>query len=126
MSENRKFQRFLVKLLVTIVALLVVVKISPWAEVDDPVALLVAALLLGIFNTILRPVLILLTLPVNILTFGLFIFIINGLILYVISLLVPGFYLSGLAAAIFTSILVSLTAWAINLLIGDGGGRRHA
>lgn len=113
-------------MLVTIAALLVVVKISPWAQIDDPLALLVAALLLGIFNTLLRPVLILLTLPVNILTFGLFIFVINGLILYVISLLVPGFYLSGFAAAVFTSLLVSLTAWAINLLIGDGGRRSHA
>jgi putative membrane protein len=95
------------------------VKISPWAEVDDPVALIVTALLLGIFNTILRPLLILLTLPINILSFGLFILVINGLILYVISLLVPGFNLSGFGSAIFTSILVSLTAWIINMLIRD-------
>jgi putative membrane protein len=124
--NDKRFQKFLIKLLVTITALLVVVKISPWAEVDDPLALFVAALLLGIFNTIIRPVLILLTLPINILTFGLFIFVINGLILYVISLLVPGFHLSGFAAAVFTSILVSLTAWAINLLIGERGKERNA
>lgn len=117
--NSSRFQIFLIKLLVTIAALLIVVKISPWAEVDDPVALIVTALLLGIFNTILRPLLILLTLPINIVTFGLFVFIINGLILYIISLLVPGFTLSGFGSAVLTSILVSLTAWVINLLIRD-------
>ncbi|UCC79251.1 MAG: phage holin family protein [Candidatus Zixiibacteriota bacterium] len=117
--KSSKSQRFLVKLLVTVAALLIVVKISPWAEVEDPVALIVTALLLGIFNTILRPLLILLTLPINILSFGLFILVINGLILYIISLLVPGFNLSGFGAAVLTSILVSLTAWVINMLIKD-------
>jgi len=119
--DGSRFQRFLIKLLVTIAALLIVVKISPWAEVEDPVALLVTALLLGIFNTIFRPLLILLTLPINIISFGLFILVINGLILYVISLLVPGFYLSGFGSAVLTSILVSITAWAINILIKDKG-----
>jgi putative membrane protein len=119
--NGSRFQRFLIKLLVTIAALLIVVKISPWAEVEDPVALFVTALLLGIFNTIVRPLLILLTLPINIISFGLFILVINGLILYVISLLVPGFNLSGFGSAVLTSILVSITAWAINVLIKDRG-----
>jgi putative membrane protein len=114
-----RFQRFLVRLLVTIAALLIVVKISPWAEVEDPVALLVTALLLGIFNSILRPLLILLTLPINIITFGLFVFVINGIILYVISLLVPGFNLLGLGSAVLTAFLVSITSWVINMLIKD-------
>lgn len=98
---------------------MVVVKVSPWAEVEGPEALIVAALLLGIFNSILRPVLILLTLPINIISLGLFIFVINGLILYLIAYLVPGFNLSGLGSAVLTSILVSLTAGAINMLIRD-------
>jgi putative membrane protein len=119
--NGSRFQRFFIKLLVTIAALLIVVKISPWAEVEDPVALFVTALLLGIFNTIFRPLLILLTLPINIISFGLFILVINGLILYVISLLVPGFNLSGFGSAVLTSILVSITAWAINVLIKDRG-----
>ena len=117
--RQSRFKIFLIKLLVTIAALLIVVKISPWAEVDDPLALVVTALLLGIFNTILRPILIFLTLPINIVTFGLFIFIINGLILYLISLLVPGFTLTGFGPAVLTAFLVSLTSWAINLLIKD-------
>jgi len=119
--NGSRFQRFLIKLLITIAALLIVVKISPWAEVEDPAALFVTALLLGIFNTVLRPLLILLTLPINIISFGLFILVINGLILYVISLLVPGFNLSGFGSAVLTSILVSITAWAINILIKDRG-----
>lgn len=118
MSGSR-FQRFLIRLLVTIAALLIVVKISPWAEVEDPVALLVTALLLGVFNSILRPLLILLTLPINIITFGLFVFVINGIILYLISLLVPGFNLMGFGSAVLTAFLVSITSWAINMLIKD-------
>ena len=120
MDESR-LQRFLIKLLVTTAALLIVVKICPWAEVDDPVALIVAALLLGIFNTFVRPLLILLTLPITIISLGLFILVINGLILYLISLLVPGFELSGFGSAVLTSMLVSITAWAINMLIKDRG-----
>lgn len=117
--KGSRSQRFLVRLLVTIAALLIVVKISPWAEVEDPVALFVTALLLGIFNSILRPLLILLTLPINIITFGLFIFVINGIILYIISLLVPGFNLAGLGSAVLTAFLVSIVSWAINMLIKD-------
>lgn len=117
--KGSRLQRFAVKLLVTIAALLIVVKISPWAEVEGPGALIVTALLLGIFNTFLRPLLILLTLPINILSFGLFVLVINGLILYAISLLVPGFNLAGFGSAVLTSILVSLTAWVISILIRD-------
>jgi putative membrane protein len=113
------FGRFLLKLLITSAAILVVVKILPWAEVSDPAALIVAALLLGIFNSILRPVLIILTLPINILSFGLFILIINGLILYVISVLVPGFTILNFGAAVLASILISITAGAINWMIKD-------
>ncbi len=124
--SGRGFKRFLLKLTVTSIALLVVVKICPWAEVHDPVALLVTALLLGIFNSILRPLLILLTLPINIVTFGLFIFVINGLILYIIARLVPGFELASIWAAILTSMLVSLTAGIINWLIKDDRPKHYA
>ncbi len=118
-GKGSRFNRFLMKFLVTSAALLVVVKISPWAEIEGMVPLVVAALLLGIFNSILRPLLIILTLPINIISLGLFIFVINGLILFLISNLVPGFHLSGLGPAILTSILVSITAGAINMLIKE-------
>ena len=116
---NFGFNRFLIKLVITSAAILVVVKILPWVEVSDPIALIVAALLLGIFNSILRPVLIILTLPISILSLGLFIFIINGLILYVISVLVPGFEIANFGAAVLASILISIIAGVINWTIKD-------
>lgn len=117
--NSLSFKRFLIRILITSAAVFVVVKILPWAEVSDPSALIVTALLLGIFNSILRPLLIILTLPINILSFGLFIFIINGLILYSIAIVVPGFEISSFGAAVLASILISITVWAINWMIRD-------
>jgi len=121
---NFRLKRFILKLIVTCVSMLVVVKILPWAEVSDPVALIVAALLLGIFNSLFRPLLIILTLPINIISFGLFIFVINGLILYLIAFLVPGFELRNFGSAILASILISVVSSAINWLIRDTDSRR--
>ncbi len=120
--NTHSFKRFLIRVLITSAAILIVVRILPWAEVSDPGALIVTALLLGIFNSVLRPLLIILTLPINILSFGLFLFIINGLILYLIAILVPGFEISSFGAAVLTSILISITAGTINWLIRD---KRH-
>lgn len=111
-------------MIVTCASMLVVVKILPWAEVKDPAALIVAALLLGIFNTIFRPLLIILTLPINIITFGLFIFVINGLILYLIAYLVPGFELNNFGSALLASIMISIVSAAINWLIKDPSHQR--
>lgn len=117
--NNLSFKRFLLRIAITSAAVLVVVEILPWVKVSDPVALIVTALLLGIFNSVLRPLLIILTLPINILSLGLFTFIINGLILYLIAFLVPGFEISSLGAAVLASILISITAGTINWIIRD-------
>lgn len=119
-------KRFFLKFAVTSVSMLVVVKVLPWAKVSDPVALIVAALLLGIFNSILRPLLIILTLPINIISLGLFTFVINGLILYLIAVLVPGFELSNFGSAILASVMISIVSGIINWLIKDSGKERIA
>lgn len=124
--SNFRARKFFLKLIVTCASMLVVVKILPWAEVTDPAALLVAALLLGIFNSILRPLLILLTLPITILSLGLFIFIINGLILYLIAALVPGFELNNFGSAVLASIMISIVSAIINSLIRESDQRRLA
>ena len=120
--HNLSFKRFLIRIVITSAAVLIVVRILPWVEISDPGALIVTALLLGIFNSILRPLLIILTLPINILSLGLFIFIINGLILYLIAILVPGFEISSFGAAVLASILISITAGTINWMLRD---KRH-
>ncbi len=118
-------KRFLLRTLVTALAIFVVVNILPWVKIDSPVSLIVTAILLGLLNAVLRPLLIFLTLPITVLSFGLFIFIINGLILYLVSYLVPGFKLQNFGVAILASILISIVSWAINWLISDAATQRN-
>jgi putative membrane protein len=112
-------KRFLIRTLVTAAAILIVVNVLPWVSVENPLSLIVTAILLGLLNAILRPLLIFLTLPITILSFGLFIFIINGLILYLVAALVPGFHLQSFGAAILAAFLISLISWGINWIISD-------
>ncbi len=80
-----------------------------------------AAALLGILNAVLRPVLLILTLPVNILTLGLFTFVINALLLKMVSGAVPGFEVVGFWPAILGSLVISLVSWLLNALVGSTG-----
>jgi len=79
------------------------------------------AAVLGILNAFFRPVLIILTLPINILTLGLFTFVINALMLMMASGVISGFTVSGFWAAVFGSLIISLASWVLNALI-DGRG----
>ena len=97
------------------VAILIISYLFPkmiWVE--GFLAALVAAFLLGIVNTIIKPILVLLTLPLTILTLGLFLLVINGLMLWLVSALVSGFHVSGFWGAVFGSILISLVSWLLS------------
>jgi len=83
--------------------------------------LILAALLLGIVNAVVRPILLFLTFPITILTLGLFIFVVNGISLSLVAWLLPGFLLSGLGAAILGSIVVGLTSWFASAFVGGSG-----
>ena len=80
-----------------------------------------AAAVLGILNAFLRPIALLLTLPINILSLGLFTFIINALMLKLASGLIPGFGVYGFWTAIFGSLLISLISWLLNSFISEQG-----
>jgi len=106
---------FIVRLIINIVAILIISYLFPgliW--VDTFWAALVAALLLGIVNAIIRPILVLLTLPLTLVTLGLFLLIINGLMLWLVSALVRGFHVSGFWGAVFGSILISIVSWLLS------------
>ena len=81
-----------------------------------------AALVLGILNALFRPVLIVITLPINILTLGLFTFVINALLLKMVSGVVPGFYVYGFWSAVFGSLIISLVSWLLSSFVSDRGG----
>jgi len=80
-----------------------------------------AAALLGILNALFRPVLILLTLPINILSLGLFTFVINALMLMMVSEVISGFEVHGFWTAVFGSLIISIISWLLNSFISDRG-----
>ena len=84
-------------------------------------ALLAAAAMIGIINAFVRPIVVLLTLPLSVVTFGLFVLVVNAAMLVLASAFVPGFEVHGFWAALFGWLLLSLFTFAINVLIGKHG-----
>ena len=109
--------RLLLVWVVNTVALLAVAYLMPSVRVESFGAALIAALLLGFANAVIRPILILLTLPATVLTLGLFIFVINGLIFLGVAPLVEGFQVLGFWHAVGASIVFSLLAWLLSSLV---------
>ncbi len=105
---------FLVTLILNALALLLVAHLIPGIRVSGFVAALIAALVLGLLNALIKPILILLTLPLNILTLGLFTFVINAFILWLAAALVPGFAIDHFFP---TAILAAIVLAVINMLI---------
>jgi len=85
---------------------------------DSAASLWIAALLLGVVNAIIRPIVFILTLPITLLTLGLFVFVVNGAMVLLVDRLMPSFQTDSLGTAILASIIVSLTGWAANAFIG--------
>jgi putative membrane protein len=98
----------LARWIVNAAALLLVAYLYPGVTVDGFLAALLAALVLGLVNAVLRPLLIILTLPATLLTLGLFIFVINALLFWFVAEIVHGFRVTGFGAALVGSILYSL------------------
>src|SRR5260370_23480174 len=97
-------------------------KIGPGVEFANWGTLLVAALLLGIVNAVIRPVILILTLPLTVLTLGLFILVVNGISLALVAWVLPGFHVASLGAAVLGAIVVGLTGWVASPFVG--GSRR--
>ena len=105
----------LARLVINIVASLIISYLFPRViRVEGFWAALVAAFVLGIINAILRPVLVFFTLPVTILTLGLFLLVINGLLLLLVAALVPGFQVNGFWGAVLGSVLISIVSWMLS------------
>ena len=90
-------------------------------RVDGLVSAVLAAAMLGLLNAFLRPLLIILTLPLNIVTLGLFTFLINALMLKIASELIPGFTVDGFWTAVFGALIIGLVSWLLNAFIGGRG-----
>ena len=112
---------FVFRLVITGLGLWAAETIVPGIRIDGWGNLVVAALLLGIVNAVIRPIILILTLPLTVLTLGLFILVVNGISVALVAWLMPGFSLSGLGAAILASIVVGLTSWVASAFVGGSG-----
>ena len=112
--------RLLLVWLVNTVSLIAVAYLMPSINVASFATALVAALILGLVNTVIRPILVLLTLPATLLTLGLFIFVINGLLFWMVGSFVEGFEVAGFWAGFFGAILYSVISWLLAALVLQG------
>ena len=112
---------FLVRLFLNALALLLVSTVIPGIEVRGVLPALSAAFFLGVVNAVVRPVLVILTLPLTIMTLGLFIPLLNAALLKLVSLMIQGFEVHGFWSAVFGAILLSLISGLLNLFINDRG-----
>jgi len=111
--------RFLIRLLLNALAIAVAAYLVPGVVLTGPGPAILASIILGFVNAIVRPVLIILTLPFTLLTLGLFIFVVNAICFALTAALVPGFDLSGFWAAFFGALLVTIVSWVLNGLLAD-------
>jgi putative membrane protein len=116
---------FVIRWLVTTIAVLVAAHLVPGIGYEGWGALLGASLLLGIINAFVRPILLLLSLPFIIVTMGLFIFVINALLLLLVSKIVPAFHVAGFWSAFFGAIIISLVSWILSSFFRGSDGKIH-
>ena len=117
---DKYMKTFLTRLIISALSLGVAAYIVPGIHVDGLLTLLVAAFLLGIVNAIIRPILVILTLPITILSLGFFLLIINGGMLALVAYLLPGFSIHGLGSAILGWLILSIISWlAFKLIIEE-------
>ena len=106
--------KIVIRWLLLAAALLLVANLYPGVQVASFTSAMVAALVLGLLNALLRPILVLLTLPVTVLTLGLFLFVINALMFYFAASMLDGFHVNGFVAALVGSLLYSLCGLVID------------
>ena len=109
--------RLLATWLINAVTLLALPYLMHSVSIDSFVTALLVAVVLGLVNTILRPILIILTLPVTVLSLGLFVLVLNGLLFWMVATLVEGFHVAGFWSAFLAAILYSLISWALSTLL---------
>ena len=114
---------FLLRLVANTLAILIVAWMLEGITVSNWVIGAVAGVVLAVVNAIVKPILVILTLPLTVLTLGLFYFVVNAICLAIAAWLVPGFEVDGVLTTIIGALLISLFAWIINGLLGSTSSR---
>jgi putative membrane protein len=104
-------QGFLIRLVINALGLWLAAELVPGISINSPGTLVLAALLMGVVNALVRPVAVLLTLPLTIVTLGIFLLIVNAAMFGLVAWLLPGFAVSGLLAALLGWLIVSVVSW---------------
>ena len=112
---------FLLRLAISAFGLWVASKLVPGVTIDDGWTLVFAALWLGIVNALVRPIALLITLPLTLITLGLFILVVNAAMIGLVAAILDGFHLSGFGAALLGALVVSITSWLASSFIGPKG-----
>jgi putative membrane protein len=110
--------RILLVWILNAIALWLVAVIVPGVQVeDDPLTLFIAAVVLGLVNALVKPLLVILTLPITVVTLGLFLLVINALLFWAVASLLPGFNVDGFWWAMLGALVYSLLTWALSSLL---------
>ncbi len=112
---------FFLRWSINLLALVIAGSLISGIRMENIVMGIVAAGILGVVNAVIRPVVLVLTLPINLLTLGLFTLVINALMLELVSLIVPGFVVEGFGAAFWGALIISVVSWLLNLFVGGDG-----
>ncbi len=112
---------FLIRLAIGMLGLWIAQAIVPGVHIEGTLTLFLAALLLGLVNAVVRPLLVILTLPITLLTLGLFLLVVNAAMLGLVAALLDGFTISGFWAAVGGSLVVSVVTWAASAWVGPSG-----
>lgn len=112
---------FFVRVLVNILAIILAANIVPGIALDGVLAAVAAGLLLGVINAVVRPILVILTLPITLLSLGLFLLVLNGFCFWLVAGIVTGFHVAGFWSAFLGALVVTIASWAVTLLISDSG-----
>ena len=112
---------FLLRWSINLLALVVAAALIKGISIQSIEMGILAAGILGIINAVIRPIVLILTLPINLLTLGLFTLVINAAMLKLVSAVVPGLVIESFGAAIFGALIISITSWLLNIFIGGDG-----
>ena len=111
--------KILIRFIINVVVLLLIARLFDGIEITGVYTAVITALILALVNAVIRPLLIVLTLPINILTLGLFVLVINGLLFWFVASFVDGFDVAGFSAAFIGALIMSLFSWLTNALLKE-------
>ncbi len=112
---------FFLRWAINLLALVIAGSVMPGIGIESLEMGIIAAGILGVVNAVIRPVVLVLTLPINLLTLGLFTLVINAFMLMLVSAMVPGLVIEGFRAAFWGALIISLVSWLVNLFVGGDG-----